>query len=129
MTLDEELQTGQYAMRTTGATKHSIDWQLFLRHANKDSWECLITHEIMEGRVTALDEWELESWAKKIDSNFGNVNTDEDTGEWMLTNQQYARASQHTRSAEEWFRTQPLCTRLHLLTSDGWLTQAVRLYS
>ena len=45
----------------------------------------------MEGRHTALDEWQLESWAKSIDSCMGKIRKDKGTGEWYMNDRQYER--------------------------------------
>jgi len=129
VTLDEELETGQYPCQEEVAIKHHIDWPTFLKNTNRHDWMHTITQEIMEGRHTALDEWQLESWAKSVDPYMGNILEDEDTGEWYMTDRQYERMLHHIRSAEEWFQNHTLRARLKLLNPHAWLTQAVRLYT
>src|SRR6185436_6425300 len=129
ITLEEELETGQYPCQLKVAIQHHIDWPTFMKNTDRHDWIHTTTQEIMEGRHTALDEWQLKSWAKSVDPYMGNILEDEDTGEWYMTDRQSKCMLHHIRSAEEWFQNHTLRARLKLLNPHAWLTQAVRLYT
>ena len=128
-TLEDDLMTGQYACQDdTSPIIQYIDWTTFFKRTKKDDWKRAVTQEIMENRAMALDDWQLDSWAKAIDSKFGCIQEDEETDEWILSDRQNARVTDHIRSAVRWFRRQSMSTRLDRLSIDAWLAQEVRMY-
>ena len=125
-TLEEDLLTGQYACEdTTSPIIHYIDWSTY---THKDNWTYNITQEIMENRAMSLDDWELEVWANAIDAELKLTCIDEYSEDWDVTDKQLDRINHHLRSATEWFRQQPMQTRLHRLNLKGWLAERIYLY-
>lgn len=88
---------------------------------------CQITQIIMEGRATALEGPEFDSWSIQIDKNLGQVKRDSE-GNQCFTDAQNERIIHNARSAVQWFQRQPMSRRLHRLTASGYLTRRVRLY-
>ena len=76
----------------------------------------------------SLDDWELEVWANAIDTELRLTSIDKYSGDWDVTDAQLDRINHHIRSAVEWFRQQPMQTRLHRLNTKGWLAERMYLY-
>lgn len=129
-TLGQDLDNGNYACVNEIPTKQiNIDWAQQNRstYATAHPWLYQATQAIMEGRSTAMEEYELDSWAMQIDKDLGQIYEDED-GDQHMTDRQMRRVSNLVATAVQWFRHQPMVRRLQRLITKGWLAGQIRLY-
>jgi hypothetical protein len=125
----------------------NIDWEQQIQATNAQNrpWLHNTTQTIMEGRVTAMDDDECESWAMQIDAEFdqehqrigwtmhedtelGIIYEEEEDEETYLSDKQMERQQNLIKTAVTWYKNQTMVRRLQRLITNGWLAMQVRLY-